>query len=129
MKLILINCFLKSDSNCSTVLYYLPLRELQQGDKVLYLLLEIMLPQLQKKWHKFLDQVKINLISQLINDTLKVLQKLITYFNSTDISAFLYYEHQGFSCYFDFGFEWFRFSHIIIWLISIICLKLPNIFE
>ena len=129
MKLILINCFLKSDSNCSTVLYYLPLIELQQGDKVLYLLLEIMLPQLQKKWHKFLDQVKINLISQLINDTLRVLQKLITYFNSTDISAFLYYEHQGFSCYFDFGFEWFRFSHIIIWLISIICLKLPNIFE
>ena len=37
---------------------------------------------------RFLDQVKIRLSSQLINDILRVLQKLIKYFNGTDSSIF-----------------------------------------
>ena len=35
---------------------------------------------------QFLDQVKIRLISQLIHDILRVIQKLLKYFNGTDIS-------------------------------------------
>ena len=35
---------------------------------------------------QFLGQVKIRLISQLINDILRGIQKLLKYFNGTDIS-------------------------------------------
>ena len=44
---------------------------------------------------KFLDQVKIRLISQLINDILRVLQKLIKYFNGTDSSTFFVLRTSG----------------------------------
>ena len=44
---------------------------------------------------KFLDQVKIRLSSQLINDILRVLQKLIKYFNGTDSSTFFVLRTSG----------------------------------
>ena len=44
---------------------------------------------------KFLDQVKIRLSSQLINDILRVLQKLIKYFNGTDSSTFFVLQTSG----------------------------------
>ena len=36
---------------------------------------------------QFSDQVKMRLISQLINGISKVLQKLLEYFNGTDITS------------------------------------------
>ena len=44
---------------------------------------------------RFLDQVKIRLSSQLINDILRVLQKLVKYFNGTDSSTFFVLRTSG----------------------------------
>ena len=43
----------------------------------------------------FLDQVKIRLSSQLINDILRVLQKLVKYLNGTDSSTFFVLRTSG----------------------------------
>ena len=44
---------------------------------------------------QFLDQVKIRLISQLIKDILRAIQKLIKYFNGTDTSKYFVLRSSG----------------------------------
>ena len=44
---------------------------------------------------QLLDQVKIRLISRLINDILRAIQKLLKYFNGTDISKYFVLRSSG----------------------------------
>ena len=61
-------------------MHYLELIKLQQGHKVLYQLLQMLL-----LLYHFSDQVKMRLISQLIKSISRVLQESLKYFNSTII--------------------------------------------
>ena len=62
----------------------------------------------------------MRLFSQLINGISRGIQKLLKYFNGTAISTFFcIIIIRSIFCYFNLGFERFRFSCIIIWLISI----------
>ena len=48
-----------------------------------------------EKITQFLDQVKIRLISQLINNILRAIQKLLKYFNGTDTSKYFVLRSSG----------------------------------
>ena len=69
------------------VLYYLELIKLQQEHKVFLSTFASFVAPVAEEITQFWDQVKIRLISQLINGILRVLQKLLKYFNGTTILA------------------------------------------
>ena len=79
---------------------------------------------------QFLDQVKIRLISQLINDILRAIQKLLKYFNGTDISKYFVLRSSGvFPVILILDLN--DSDSVILSFDSSLyyCLKLPNVFE
>ena len=79
---------------------------------------------------QFLDQVKIRLISQLIHDILRAIQKLLKYFNGTDISKYFVLRSSGvFPVILILDLN--DSDSVILSFDSSLyyCLKLPNVFE
>ena len=83
-----------------------------------------------EKITQFLDQVKIRLISQLINNILRAIQKLLKYFNGTDTSKYFVLRSSGVfpvTLILDLNDS----DSVILSFDSSLyyCLKLPNVFE
>ena len=79
---------------------------------------------------QFLDQVKIRIISQLIHDILRAIQKLLKYFNGTDISKYFVLRSSGvFPVILILDLN--DSDSVILSFDSSLyyCLKLPNVFE